>query len=193
MRFKVKQMKLKTSVMILLLVTVLTNNSFAQTINTKILMDIVVVQMPTANFTLLQKQQFLWQNNPQYLITLIENMYQQDKTAISIVRSQTIADDNEAIVIVGNAEATNKDKRSLDAAHTLKVTPKLWTNDQLSLLVQDQKNANNKATAGGVAFEKTVSEQLLVTNKALTLVAVARLPKARQLIFITPTIKHEKN
>lgn len=186
-------MQLKVNLIVLLLITILSNSSFAQTNNTKILMDIVVVEMPTTNFTLLQKQQFLWQNNPQYLITLIENMYQQDKTTISIVRSQTTAIDNEAIIIVGNVQATNKDKRSLDAAHTLKVTPKLLTNDQLSLLLQDQKSANNKATTGGVAFEKTVSEQILVANKTLTLVAVARLPKARQLIFITPTIKHEKN
>lgn len=185
-------MQLKAKLIVILLIAFLANNGFAQQANAKILMDIVVVEMPTADFMLLQKQSFLWQNNPQQLIRLIENKYNEDKT-ISIIRSQLIANDNETIVIVGDAQAVNKNKRSINATHTLKVTPNILTYNQISLLLQDQKSANNKAVTGGVAFEKMSSEQIAITNKALTLIAIAKLPNTRQLIFITPTIKYENN
>ncbi len=186
-------MQRKAKLIVILLIAFLANSGFAQQSNTKILMDIVVVEMPIADFMLLQKQSFFWQNNPQQLIRLIENKYNEDKTTISIIRSQLIANNNETIVIVGNAQAVNTDKRSINATHTLKVTPNILTYNQINLLLQDQKSANNKAVTGGLAFEKMSSEQIVITNKALTLIAIAKLPNTRQLIFITPTIKYENN
>lgn len=155
----------------------------------QIMMTIMVVEIPEENYPEIQKEQVFWQDNPHYLVKLLAAKPIKKEA----IESRVIARENETIVLGGVAETNQTIKNDVISAHTLTVTPKIISDNQISLLLEDKRNIKNAAKTGGLSYDKVVRERVIIKNKELNLIAMGKVPGIRQLFFITPIIKHEKN